>query len=296
MRILVVGASGMLGTDVVAEFTRRGHDVVGYFLIEELDITDPVAVAELASNAHRAQWCLNCAAYTAVDKAESEREAAFALNTLAPGYLAGACAMAGIKFLHLSTDFVFDGEAPTPYEEDAPTKPLGYYGLTKRDGEDAVLAGLPTALIVRTAWLYGPNGPSFPRTMIRAWEAGKSLRVVADQVGCPTYTGDLARTLADLVEKDAYPGIYHAVGPEIMSWHEFALRTLKVWEARKSSPRKVEIEPIPTEAYPTPARRPKYSVLSTKKLEGEGISAMRSVDEALAEFTNRGAALEGWTS
>ncbi len=142
-------------------------------------------------------------------------------------------------------------------------------------------------MIVRTSWLYGPNGQSFPRTMIRAWEAGKSLRVVSDQVGCPTYTGDLARVVVDMVERNAYPGIYHACGPTESNWHVFAVAAITAWRDQKADSRPIDIEPIPTEAYPTPARRPKYSVLSTKNIEALGINPMRPLNEALRDFVKR---------
>ncbi len=293
MKILVVGGIGMLGSDLVVELTNRGHEIFAPSL-EELDITDPSSVAEVALDGRGIEWCVNCAAYTAVDKAETEREQAAEINTLGASFLARSCAMAGMKLIHISTDFVFDGEATEPYTEDAPTNPTSYYGLTKRDGEDAVRSAMPTAILVRTSWLYGPNGPSFPRTMIRAWEAGKTLKVVSDQTGNPTYTGDLARTLVNMMEKDIFPDTYHATGPESMTWHGFATETLTLWEARKTLPRPVEIEPIPTEAYPTPAKRPKYSVLSNAKLQANGIEPMRPVKDALTEFIERGAKIDGW--
>lgn len=295
MKVFVVGGSGMLGTDVVGELGRRGFEAISPVTPDDLDITEPVSVADIPQMAEGATWCINCAAYTAVDKAEEERDLACLVNVIGAGYLANACALSGMRMIHISTDFVFDGESKTPYKEEDDTHPIGYYGLTKREGEEAVLGSLANATVVRTAWLYGPNGPSFPRTMIRAWEAGRNLRVVSDQIGCPTYTGDLARILVDMVETSPPAGgIYHAVGPEIMSWHELALRTLRLWEAGKPSPREVQIEPIPTDAYPTPAKRPKYSVLSTEKLQAIGIKPMRPVDEALAEFITRGKAIPGW--
>ncbi|HZH98927.1 MAG TPA: sugar nucleotide-binding protein, partial [Fimbriimonadaceae bacterium] len=169
MRVLVIGGTGMLGSDVVHELRSRGHEVLSPSS-SELDITDPLGAASVASGAYgKIDWCVNCAAYTAVDKAETDADAATLLNAIAPGYLARSCAMAGTKLLHFSTDFVFDGLSSTPYTEAMPTHTLGVYGRTKREGEEAVLAGDPSALILRTAWLYGPNGGSFPRTMIRAW-------------------------------------------------------------------------------------------------------------------------------
>lgn len=276
MKILLLGGYGMLGTDLRAEFARRGWEVVAPTL-EDVDITDPVQVAGCAESA--GDWVVNAAAYTAVDKAESEPDSAMMINGLAVGYLGPMAGMAGAKFLHISTDFVFDGSKTEPYDEEDPTNPLGEYGRSKLVGEEQALGH--AGVVVRTAWLYGPNGPSFPRTMIRVAREGKPLRVVADQKGCPTYTADLARVIADLIAKDAYPGIYHAVGPEAMTWHEFAVRTLHAAEIEH------EVAPISTAEYPTPARRPSYSVLSTAKIAQMGIAPMRPVDEALAEFVAR---------
>lgn len=287
VKFLVVGASGMLGTDLVAELRSRGHEVTAPDP-EDLDVTDPTAMARLgAGELGQFDWVINCAAYTAVDKAESEVREATEINTIGAGYLASAVQGIGAKLIHVSTDFVFDGNAAEPYREDAPTHPLGVYGRTKRDGEESVRTNNPNAIIVRTAWLYGPNGNSFPKTMIRAFLAGKQLKVVADQTGCPTCTADLARVLADLAAKNAFPGIYHAVGPEAMTWHEFALRAIRAWQRTHEQPEGVEIAPIKTEDWPTPAARPKYSVLSTEKIEEFGIGRMRPVDQALEDFCRR---------
>lgn len=282
MKILVVGATGMLGRDLTAELAARDHDLVTPSSAD-FDISDPASVAQL-TELGEFKWCVNCAAYTAVDKAEEEVQRATELNTLGPGYLARVCAMAGVKFLHVSTDFVFDGTATTPYTEDVPTKPIGVYGRTKRDGEEAVLAGLPISVIFRTAWLYGAQGKSFPRTMINAWLAEKTLKVVADQIGSPTYTGDLARAIADAVEKDIFPGIYHAAGPDAMSWHAFATMAIEAYRDLHGIDRPVEIQPLKTEDWPTPAKRPAYSVLSNALLTKEGIAPMRPTAEALRDF------------
>jgi len=284
MKVLVIGASGMLGSDVVSELQQRGHEVASP-RSKELDITNLEHVAGIALSHGTYDWCINCGAYTAVDKAESEVQLATELNELGPAYLANACSMAGAKLIHISTDFVFDGESTTPYETDAPTNPLGVYGRTKRDGELAVLAANPNALIVRTSWLYGPNGKCFPKTMIAAWEAGKTLRVVSDQIGCPTSTGDLARVLVDMIEANIYPGIYHACGPTVTNWHQFAIDAINKWKSSKGDDRTVEVEAILTDAYPTPARRPKYSVLACETLWDLWIKPMRPLDEALADFS-----------
>lgn len=286
MNVLVLGASGMLGSDLCAELRSRGH-VVASPTSEEFDLTSPEAVAYLAITRGAYDWCVNCAAYTAVDKAESEVRAATELNSMGPGYLAGACSLGAIKLLHISTDFVFDGEATEPYGEGAAPHPLCVYGQTKLDGELAVLTGNSNALIVRTSWLYGGNGRCFPKTIISAWEAGKTLRVVSDQYGCPTYTVDLARVLVDLIELNPLPGIYHACGPTVSTWHAFALAALRARRKATSDSRPVEVEAISTEEYPTPAKRPKNSVLATAKLFSLGIAPMRELPEALADFVER---------
>lgn len=282
MKILVIGGSGMLGTDVVTELISRDHEVQ-MPSSHKLDLSDPESVAQVTQMGD-IDWCINCAAYVAVDAAESDEQKAADLNALGPGYLARACAMKNIKLVHISTDFVFDGQASEPYTEEGSTHPLSAYGRTKLAGEEAVQAAWPMSVIFRTSWLYGPSGKNFPKTMIGAWEAGKNLKVVADQVGCPTYTPDLAKTIVDAIEKDIFPGIYHATGPDQMSWHEFAIKAIEAYRAAKGIDRAVEIAPIKTEDWPTPAQRPKYSVLSNAKLQKEGIAPMRPTQQALSEF------------
>lgn len=282
MKILVIGGSGMLGVDVVTELTSRNHEILAPSS-SELDLSNPESVAQVTQTSG-IDWCINCAAYTAVDKAEAEEQVAAELNALGPGYLARACAMKNIKLVHISTDFVFDGRAHDPYIEEDQTHPLGAYGRTKLAGEEAVQAAWPMSLIFRTSWLYGPKGKNFPKTMIGAWEAGKDLKVVADQVGCPTYTPDLAKTIVEAIEKDIFPGIYHATGPDKVSWHEFAIKAIEAYRAAKVIDRAVEIAPIKTEDWPTPAQRPKFSVLSNSKLRKEGIAPMRPTQQALSEF------------
>jgi len=292
MNVLLLGAIGMLGTDMAVELGTLGHSVVAPSL-EDFDLTNPESSAKVATGElGKFDWCVNCAAYTLVDKAESEQQLAYEVNALGPSYLAKACAMSGVKLLHVSTDFVFDGDGREPYKEDDKTNPLGAYGRTKWEGEQAVLAGHPQAVIARTAWLYGPNGNSFPKTMIRAFDAGKTLRVVGDQIGCPTYTGDLARVLCDLMEKNAFPGIYHTTGPDAMSWHQFAMMTLEEWAKVKEREAPAMIESIRTEDWPTPTKRPAYSVLSFEKVAALGIEPMRPCRDAVHEFCERYLALE----
>ena len=262
----------MLGSDLVPELKKRGHEVLAPTR-QELDLKDLEQIATIAQL--DLDWVINCAAYTAVDQAESEPDEAAWLNTLVPRYVAMACALGGCRMVHISTDFVFDGQADQPYKEDAEMNPLQVYGQTKRDGEEAVLSALATAWVVRTSWLYGVQGKSFPRTMIGARRTGKALRVVADQVGCPTFTPELARVLADLIEVPGRGGLLHATGPDAMSWFEFAQLILD---------KETNIEPIPTDAWPTPAKRPHYSVLGCEKLATLGITPMEPAPQSIARF------------
>lgn len=279
--VLVLGANGMLGTDVLAELRKRDHKAipVGH---AELDITDPESVAQIAAGGFgKLDAVINCAAYTAVDQAESEEQLATDVNGFGVSFLGSVCRDAGVGLYHVSTDFVFDGRSEKPYPEDAPTNPLGAYGRSKLYGERA-LEGNPIARVVRTAWLFGPTGRCFPRTMVDLYRAGRALRVVADQRGNPTYTPDLARVLVDLMEKDAFPGVYHAVGPETTSWHDFAVRAIRA--ATGETP---DLPAITTEEYPTPAVRPKNSALADTKLAPLGIAPMRPLDEALKDWALR---------
>jgi dTDP-4-dehydrorhamnose reductase len=276
----------MLGSDVRAELALRGAEVLSPSR-QEFDIADPVSSARLTSNAWGSlDWVVNCAAYTAVDDAESDAQAAAELNALGPAYLARACGVRGVPLLHVSTDFVFAGDASGPYPEDAATGPLSVYGRTKNAGEQSVLAASAHSRVVRTSWLFGPNGRSFPRTIIRLAKEGRPLRVVSDQWGTPTYTADLATALVTMIERDLEPGIYHAPGPESMSWHRFAELTLEAW-ASVAGGDLPAVQAISTSEFPTPARRPQYSVLSPDKLGAAGILPMRPIRAALEEFCRR---------
>jgi dTDP-4-dehydrorhamnose reductase len=284
MKVLVTGAGGMLGRDLLAEAQSRGIDTIG-LTHAELDITDPESVAQIPFGSFGTFDALvNCAAYTAVDRAEEEEALATEINGLGVGYLAAATQVVGARFVQISTDFVFDGTAKAPYQPDDLTNPLSAYGRSKLIGERATLANHPNALIFRTAWLYGTFGKCFPKTMIRAYRSGRSLRVVADQVGNPTSTLELSRVLIDAIEANIAPGIYHASGPDTMSWYDFACLAIESDRELHGGPEPV-IEPIPTEAYPTPAVRPRYSVLSFDRLAEAGIAPMKATRQSLAEFS-----------
>jgi len=280
--VLVTGAKGMLGQDLVVELEARGWKVSAID-VGDLDIADPSQVARIASGEFGKEgWLVNCAAYTAVDKAEAESDRSTLVNALAPGYLAQAAGQCGKRMVHISTDFVFDGEKLSPYQEGDTVNPLSAYGRTKLEGEESVSSHAHDALIVRTAWLFGPLGNCFPKAIRHAYEAGRELKVVADQTGCPTYTVDLARVIVDLMEKNAPGGIYHATGPEAMTWHLFAKMILKAWSGKD-----VPIDLISTEGWPTPAKRPKYSVMSFERCRSLDIEPMRPILDALREFWDR---------
>jgi dTDP-4-dehydrorhamnose reductase len=283
-RVFIAGASGMLGRDLVQAFVARGWYVVSPFR-DQFDIGHRNHLEALRKGDWgQFDWVINAAAYTQVDQAETHIAKAERANHIGAGLLAFAAQEIGARFVHFSTDFVFDGLSDKPYREDDPTNQLGIYGRSKRHGEEAVLREHPSAIVVRTSWLFGQHGRSFPRTMIEAWRAGKKLRVVADQTGRPTYTPDLAARIVDLVTLAPSPGIIHLAGPDVMTWHQFAVQSIQAFATVTGDSRPVEVEAISTSAWPTPAKRPMYSVLDLAKSESLGLAPMRTMTEALVEF------------
>jgi dTDP-4-dehydrorhamnose reductase len=209
---------------------------------------------------------INCAAYTQVDRAESEPEQAYTVNRDSAGRLAGAVATYDGRLLHVSTDFVFDGRQATPYTETDIPHPLGVYGRSKLEGEQAVLAALPAAAVVRTAWVYGVQGHNFVKTMLKVAAQGKPLRVVDDQTGSPTWAADIAGALIALVDRDAQ-GMFHFTSAGSTTWHGFATAILHEAAQLGFDVQTDTVEPIPTSAYSTAAVRPAYSVLDTRKIQ-----------------------------
>ena len=257
MKILITGANGQLGHALQA--TAPAGDQIVALDRAALDIGDGAAVD--AAVAHvGADLIINAAAYTAVDRAESEADLAWQINGKAPGLLAMAAASSGARFIHISTDFVFDGAAGTPYSPESPTDPLGTYGASKLAGEQAALAANPASLIVRTAWVYGSHGNNFVRTMLRLMAEREEVKVVADQVGTPTYATGLAKALWALHAAGA-SGIHHWTDSGAASWYDFALAIQEEALALGLLTRNVPVIPIATSDYPTPARRPSYSIL-----------------------------------
>ena len=264
MRLLVTGATGQLGYEVVREFAQLGNEVFAPTR-QQMNLENPGEVAS-AIRSYEADWVINCAAYTQVDKAESEPGKAFTVNRDSPAALAKSVADYGGRLLQISTDFIFDGTKTTPYSEHDKANPLGVYGQSKLAGELAVLDALPGATVLRTAWVYGIHGNNFVKTMLRVAAAGKPLHVVNDQVGSPTWTTDIAAAILALVGKGE-TGVFNYTSAGETSWHGFATAILEQAAALGFEIKTELVEPIPTSEYPTPAARPAYSVLDTDKIK-----------------------------
>jgi len=257
-KVMVTGAGGQLGAALLA--TSPAPVSVAALYRSDCDISNPSAV-EAMLDAQQPQLLINAAAYTAVDRAEDDAAAAYLANAEAPGILAKACAARGIRFFHVSTDFVFDGGLSSPYPVNAPTSPLGVYGASKRDGELAVSAANTNALILRTGWVYSHTGQNFLHTMLRLHGSRDHISVVADQVGTPTDAHGLAQALWAAAERPALKGIYHWSDAGACSWYDFAVAIGEEAHALGLLEKAAAVQPIRTQDYPTPAARPSYSVL-----------------------------------
>ena len=289
-RWLVTGASGMLGRDLTALLAARNEEFTA-LARADLDLTDADAVMAAVS-AVKPDVVVNCAAWTAVDAAEEHEAAALAVNGHGAASLAAACASAGALLVHPSTDYVFDGRASAPYAEGAPTAPAGAYGRTKLAGEQAVRAAMPDAsYVVRTAWLYGAHGKNFVKTMLRLAMNGTAPGVVADQHGQPTWTADVAAQVCALIDKSAAPGIYHATSSGQTTWFGLAEEIFALYQdqgqdqgqGRQADSERVRLTPraITTADYPTPAKRPAYSVLGHDAWHAAGIAPIGDWKAAL---------------
>lgn len=267
--VLITGAGGQVGR-LLVETRPDGVKVVDC-THTDLDITVAAAVCKRVER-ERPDLIINAAAYTAVDKAESEPDVAHAINVQGPSNLGEAAREFGARLIHLSTDFVFDGTASRPYRPDAATNPLGVYGRTKRAGEQAVLQALGThAVVVRTAWVYAAQGANFMNTMLRLMRERGAVRVVADQVGTPTAARPLAQMLWQLAARSDVQGIHHWTDAGVASWYDFAVAIAEEGVTLGRLPPTVAVTPIATEDYPTPARRPSYSVLDRRSLTSLGL-------------------------
>ena len=276
MTVLLLGSTGMLGHEI-----KQAHPDWWAPSKSELDLL----TQDWTTFEKRPDFVVNCAAFTAVDAAESQEAEAMALNAAAVGRLAEWCHAEKISLIHISTDFVFDGSSATAYVETDATAPLGVYGKSKLLGEQLIAESGCKAWVIRTSWLYGPKGKSFPRTILGAWDRGVDLKVVNDQTGCPTDCKTVVAAVTKIVETTPEPGVYHIAGPEAMTWHEFAVKVIAKAEDFPEGSIRSRIKAIPTSEYPTPAVRPKNSVLNCAKAKQAGIYLPTPIDEAIEAFT-----------
>lgn len=262
MKILVTGANGQLGTEMRNLLEKEKPGITLYTDIDELDLTDAKAV-ELYVLKNEITHIVNCAAYTAVDKAEEDKAMCAAVNIDAVKNIANAADAVGAKIIHISTDYVFDGTAHRPYKESDKVNPISQYGTTKRTGETALLALAPDSIIIRTGWLYSPYGKNFVKTMITLGQEKTKLRVVSDQIGTPTYSYDLAEAIYKILCSHQWvEGIYHFSDEGACSWYDFTKAIHRI-----AGITTCDVQPIPTEDYPTPASRPAYGILNKSKIK-----------------------------
>lgn len=263
MKILVTGSKGQLGSELRALLEECAPGMSTYIDIEDLDLSDEAATARFLRNGEFSH-IVNCAAFTAVDKAEECNALCHAANVTAVSNIARLADELDLKILHISTDYVFDGNTNRPYNESAKPEPQSVYGASKRKGETALLGLSPSAMIIRTGWLYSVHGHNFVKTMLKAAGEGRRLRVVVDQVGTPTNAADLAAAIVHILLKGPWtPGIFHYSNEGVCSWYDFAVAVL---EAAGMDEAAAAVTPIPTSDYPTAATRPYYSVLDKSKI------------------------------
>lgn len=260
-KIIVTGANGQLGKELKilsASFPRFDFIFVSK---EDLPIHQPEIVKNYFKE-HNPKYLINCAAYTAVDRAETEKELAFQVNAEAVGVLAAVCKEYHTSFIHISTDYVFDGTATVPYKEDSPTNPQSVYGASKLEGEKQAMQFNPDSIIIRTAWVYSEFGKNFVKTMLKLMSEREEINVVSDQVGSPTYAADIASVIMKIIaEGNWQPAIYHYTNEGVVSWYDFALAI------RDGAGLTCKVNPIPTSQYHTPAKRPLWSVLDKTKIQ-----------------------------
>ncbi|WP_077609936.1 dTDP-4-dehydrorhamnose reductase [Clostridium sp. Marseille-P2415] len=278
MKVFVTGVKGQLGFDVVNELEKRGHEAVGVD-IEEMDITDEDSVNRVIRRT-APDAVIHCAAYTAVDAAEDNEELCRKVNADGTGNIARVCRELDIKMMYISTDYVFNGQGTRPWEPDDKREPLNVYGQSKYEGELAVEENLTRYFIVRIAWVFGVNGKNFVKTMLNLGKTRDKVTVVADQIGSPTYTYDLARLLVDMIETEKY-GRYHATNQGLCSWYEFAC------EIFRQTGMNVKVEPVAADQYPVKAKRPMNSRMNKDKLGANGFRRLPSWQDALARYLGK---------
>lgn len=275
MKVLVTGVAGQLGHDVMNRLAALNISAKGVDR-EDFDLTDEQAVMDAVCG-YQPDAIIHCAAYTAVDRAETEPEKCAEINGMGTLNIVRAALKVDAKLVYISTDYVFSGEGEAPFEVNAPYNARNIYGLTKAQGEEAVRSLMTRYFIVRTSWVFGLNGSNFVKTMLRLGAERPEVRVVADQIGSPTYTPDLARLLCDMVQTSKF-GIYHASNEGYCSWAEFAQEIMLLGQ------RKCKVTPIPTSEYPTPAKRPANSRLSKACLDAAGFARLPAWQDALARY------------
>ena len=277
MNILVTGCNGQLGNEIQLLEKENPQHCFFNTDVEELDITDQLAVEQFVAQ-NKIEGIINCAAYTAVDKAESNKELCTSLNTVAPAYLAAAIDKRNGWMIHISTDYVFDGTKHTPYVEDDTPSPNSVYGNTKLAGELGVRKFCKKAMIIRTAWLYSTFGNNFVKTMIRLGKEKEQLGVIFDQIGTPTYARDLAVVIMTAINKGIKPDVYHFSNEGVISWYDFTKAIHRI-----AGIDTCHVKPLHTTEYPTPASRPAYSVLDKTKLKNAYGIEIPYWEESLAE-------------
>lgn len=276
-KILITGANGQVGSELKKISSAYPQYSFTFLTREDLPLEDPTVIKNYFET-NQFDFLVNCAGYTAVDKAESEKELAFRINATAVGELSAICWKNNIKFIHISTDYVFDGNANVPYKEDSVTNPQTVYGASKLEGERLVFAENSDAIVIRTSWVYSSFGTNFVKTMLRLFEEKEEINVVNDQFGAPTYAADLATLIMNLIASvQWYEGIFHFSNEGAISWFDFASAIKRLSGAT------CKINPIPTAAYPTPAKRPAYSVLNKSKIQQHYGFQFRYWEESLKD-------------
>lgn len=284
--IWLIGCKGMLGTEIARQLKNSNIDYIGTDI--DVDITKLEVLEDFANKNPKIDWIINCSAYTAVDKAEDDKDFANLLNNIGPKNISSVAKKINAKMIHISTDYVFDGTGTTPYTEDMDVKPIGVYGQTKADGEKSVIDSGCEYYIFRTAWLYGYDGKNFVYTMLKLMESKQELSVVSDQKGTPTFAGDLANCVINTItSKNQIPcGIYHCTDLGEITWYDFACEIYKQGKATGKLSNECKINPCSTDEFPTKAKRPAYSVLSKEKIQQALGITLPMWNESLNVFMN----------
>lgn len=284
--VWLIGCKGMLGTEIARQLKNSNIDYIGTDI--DVDITKLEVLEDFANKNPKIDWIINCSAYTAVDKAEDDKDFANLLNNIGPKNISSVAKKINAKMIHISTDYVFDGAGNIPYTEDMDVKPIGVYGQTKADGEKSVIDSGCEYYIFRTAWLYGYDGKNFVYTMLKLMESKQELSVVSDQKGTPTFAGDLANcVIKTITSKNQIPcGIYHCTDLGEITWYDFACEIYKQGKATGKLSNECKINPCSTDEFPTKAKRPAYSVLSKEKIQQTLGITLPMWNESLNVFMN----------